>query len=125
MSDTRPPGPAASLRALASTLVDVLRTRLELLAIEGTQYQRRLGRLALLAAFGLVSLALCLQLSVGLVIALVWDTPYRLSAIAALAMLFAAGAAGIALMLARQLRAAPPALDGTLRALATDLEGLS
>jgi hypothetical protein len=50
-----------------------------------------------------------------------WDTPYRLTAIAALALLFATGAAACAVGVARALRTAPPALDATLRSLAADL----
>lgn len=125
MSDMRPPGPAASLKALARTLLDVLRTRLELAVIEGTQYQQGLARLALFCAFGLLSLMLSLQLALALVLALVWDTPYLLAAIAALAVLFAAGAMAIALRVVRALRAAPLAFGGTRQALSVDVAGLA
>jgi uncharacterized membrane protein YqjE len=125
MHDMRALGTGASLRAVGRTLVDILRTRLELLAIEGTQMQHRFGRLALLAGLGLLSLLACVLLLSGAAVAFWWDTPYRLTAIAALALLFATGAAACAVGVARALRTAPPALDATLRSLAADLRALT
>lgn len=125
MSDIRPPGPTASLKALARTLLDVLRTRLELLAVEGTQYQQWLAKLALLAALGLLSLVLSVQLAIGLLLALLWDTPYRLPAVAALAVLFAVCAVASAAVVVRALRAAPSAFSGTRQALAADVAGIA
>jgi uncharacterized membrane protein YqjE len=77
------------------------------------------------AALGLLSLLACALLLSALAVAWWWDTPYRLPTIAALAFLFAAGALACALAVARALRAAPPALDATLRSLAADLEALA
>jgi uncharacterized membrane protein YqjE len=109
------------LRALGPTLVDILRTRLDLLAIEATQMQHRFRRLAGLGGLVLLSLLVCVQLLALLVVAYWWDTPYRLPTIAVLAVLFATGAMAIT----RAMRAAPSALDGTLRSLAADLEALA
>jgi uncharacterized membrane protein YqjE len=125
MSDARAFGTGASVRALGRTLVDILRTRLELLAVEGAQMQNRLGRLALLAGLGLLSLLMCVVLVAGLAVAFWWDTPYRLAAIAALALLFAVGAAGCAVAVVRAMRAAPRPLDATLRCLAADIQALA
>jgi uncharacterized membrane protein YqjE len=125
MAVPRPLGPGASLRALGRTLVDMLRTRLELLAVEGAQWQHRLGRLALLAAAGSLAVGICLQLLAALAIAAFWDTPYRLQAIGGMASLFAIAAAVCGLAISRALRTAPPAMDATLRSLAADLEALT
>ena len=125
MSDIRAPGPAASLQGVARTLLDLLRTRLELLVVEGTQYQQWLAKLTLLCALGLLSLVLSLQLAVGLLLALVWDTPYRLPVIAVLAALFAAGTVAIAAVVVRALRTAPLAFSGTRQALIADVAGLA
>lgn len=125
MSDIRPPGPTASLKALARTLLDVLRTRLELLAVEGTQYQQWLAKLALLAALGLLSLVLSVQLAICLLLALLWDTPYRLPAVAALAVLFAVCAVAFAAVVVRALRAAPLPFSGTRQALAADVAAIA
>jgi uncharacterized membrane protein YqjE len=122
MSATRPSGLGASLGALGCTVAGILHTRVELLAVEGAQLQRRLGRLMLLAALGLLALALGAQGLATLVIACFWDTPFRLGAIALVAASFALAAAGCLLAMVRTTRAGPPVLDGTLRSLAADLE---
>jgi uncharacterized membrane protein YqjE len=122
MPTMRPLGLGASLRALGRTVAGILRTRFELLAVEGAQLQQRLGRLALLAALGLLALALCAQSLAGFAVAYFWGTPYRLVAIAVVAASFALAGAGCLLAIVRTMRAGPPALDATLRSLAADLD---
>jgi uncharacterized membrane protein YqjE len=124
MAATRPQGPGASLRALGRTLVDILRTRLELMAVESAQLQHRVARLASLAAAGFLALAVSLQLLAGLAVASFWDTPYRLQAIGGLALLLALVAGGCLLAILRAMHSSPPAMDATLRSLAADLEAL-
>lgn len=125
MSATRPPGPRAALRALGHTVAEMLRTRLELLAVEGAQLQRRLARLALLSALAWLALAVCAQSLAGLAVAVFWDTPHRLCAIAIVAAVFAAAAALCVLAIVRTMRAGPPALGATLRALEEDLDAFA
>lgn len=125
MSATRTLGPGASLLTLGRTVVEILRTRVELLAVEGAQLHQRLVRLALMAALGWLALAVCAQSLAGLAVAFFWDTPYRLQAIAIVAAVFAAVAALCLLAIVRALRTGPPALDATLRALAADLEAFA
>ena len=116
-----PEKPGSALLALARTMLDVLRTRAELLAVELAQEKARLARLAVRAGVALLSLCLCLQLLAVLAVAWFWDTPHRLAAVLAVGAVFALAAITACLMLWHELRSAPPPFAGSLQALSADL----
>jgi len=111
---------AAAGRA-ASTLVDMLGTRLELAAVEFQEDARRLlGHVALtlLAAF---LLAAAFMLGALFVILLFWDT-YPLQATAGMAILFVLVAVLMLLKVRSALNAQPPLLSATLAELRKDVD---
>lgn len=114
--------PSAAMLSLGRTAVDILRTRVDLVSVELTQEKIRCGWLALHGGLALVSLFLCLQALAALLVAGFWDTPYRLSAIACVGAVFAAAAAICLMALARRAQASPRPFEGTLQALATDID---
>lgn len=76
-------GIVQSLRNLAATLVEVLRTRLDLLATEIEEERVRLLQLLLWAVSALFLLGLAILLFVILLIAVFWDT-HRIAVIGTL-----------------------------------------
>jgi uncharacterized membrane protein YqjE len=68
------PGLLVSLRNLASTLVAVVQTRLELLSTEVEEERLRLLQLLLVASFALFFSALGIIMLTGFVVVLFWDT---------------------------------------------------
>lgn len=106
---------------IASTLVAMVGTRLELAAVEFQEDARRLlGYLAwsLLAAF---LAAGAIMLAALFVIVLFWDT-YRLQAVAGMAVLLAAGAGVIVMSVRSKLNAQSPLFADTLAELRKDVE---
>jgi uncharacterized membrane protein YqjE len=104
----------------AATLVAMVRTRLELAALEVEEESRRLlGCLAmsLLAVFLLAAAALLAAL---FVILLFWDS-YRLPAVAAMAALFALAGGALALKVRASIAAKPRLLSATLAELRNDI----
>ena len=111
----------AAAGRIASTLVAMVGTRLELAAVEFQEDARRLlGHLvwSLLAVFLAV---FALMLATLFVIVLFWDD-YRLQAIGALTVLYALGAAGILMKVRAGLNAQPPLLAATLAELRNDVD---
>jgi uncharacterized membrane protein YqjE len=111
----------AAAGRIASTLVAMVGTRLELAAVEFQEDARRLlGYLAwtLLAAFLAAGAAMLAAL---FVILLFWDT-YRLHAVAAMAVLLAAGAGLIVMSVRSKLNAQTPLFADTLAELRKDVE---
>ena len=81
-----------SVKNLAASLVSHLHTRLELFAIEFAEEKLRLTSLLFGAILALFFTFMAIVLAALFVIAAYWDTPYRLHAVAILAVLFLAGA---------------------------------
>lgn len=108
MSELPGAGFLASVRQLLATLLETLHVRLELLGTELEQEKRRVFSALVLAAVGLVCLALALVMLSVVVLLIFWDS-YRLSAACALALLFGGG--GTYLMYrAKQTLSAPSGL---------------
>jgi uncharacterized membrane protein YqjE len=111
----------ATAGRIASTLVAMVGTRLELAAVEFQEDARRLlGYLAwsLLAVF---LAAGAVMLAALFVILLFWDT-YRLQAVAAMAVLLAAGAGLIVMSVRSKLNAQTPLFADTLAELRKDVD---
>lgn len=94
-------GLLASLRQLASTIIEVIYTRLELFAIEIDEERVRIARALWLAAAGFFCLSLGILLAVLFLVVLFWDT-HRLAVLGGLAAGFLV--AGIAAMLVLKTR---------------------
>jgi uncharacterized membrane protein YqjE len=111
----------AAAGRVASTLVAMVGTRLELAAVEFQEDARRLlGYLAwsLLAVF---LAAASIMLVALFVILLFWDS-YRLQAVAGMALLLAAGAGLIVMSVRSKLNAQTPLFADTLAELRKDIE---
>jgi uncharacterized membrane protein YqjE len=119
---TAPPGPIESVRALGNTALDILQTRLELLTVEFVQERDRLAQRLLWGGLLLLLVLVTSLLAAMLAVALVWDTPYRLGAMAAAVALPGVGAVGCAMALFLQGRAARRPFDASLRALQADVQ---
>jgi uncharacterized membrane protein YqjE len=114
-------GPAASLRALGATLLEMLGTRAELAVVELREEGERRKRMLVLALAGALFLALGLLLAAMFVVVLFWDE-HRLLALGAVTLLYLGIAAFAFLRLRQEQLAAPPPFEATLRELAADRE---
>lgn len=113
----------SAVSRIASTLVAMAGTRLELAAVEFQEDARRLlGYLAwtLLAVF---LAAGALMLAALFVIAICWDS-YRLQAVAGMAILFGLAAAFIVMKVRSGLNAQAPLFSATLAELRSDIDYL-
>lgn len=117
-------GPAASLRALGATLLELVGSRIELAVVElREEGERRKGMLTL-AVVGALFLALGMLLVAGFIVLLFWDT-HRLAALGVVTLVYLGIAAYCFLRLRHELLAAPPPFEATLRELAADREMLT
>jgi uncharacterized membrane protein YqjE len=118
------PGLLASLRSLVATAVDVLRTRLALLATEVEEESLRLARLAFLGLIALLLLALGLLTFTLLIVILFWDS-HRIMAAGLLTVLYLGGAVGIGLYVRSGLRGGSKMFSASLAELDKDREKLA
>jgi uncharacterized membrane protein YqjE len=124
MSQDAPGGLFDTAKSLLASLLDIVHTRIDLLATELEEERERL-----LAAWSMMLVALfCLGLGTLLLVFLVvvafWDS-YRIQVLAALTAVFLAGGAA-ALGLARSsLRSKPKLFAATLSELAKDRQQLT
>jgi uncharacterized membrane protein YqjE len=85
-------GAIRKLRSAGGALLDQLALHGQLAQVEWAQEKNRLLKMLVGAVLGFACL-LCVMLSLGaLVVALCWDTGYRIPAVAALAALYGLGA---------------------------------
>src|SRR5688572_2643378 len=112
-----------SLNRMASTVVAIAHTRLELLTTELQEEVRQVGAILLWAFIAAFAAMMGLFLGALAVIFVFWDT-YRIAASLAMIALFIAIAVVAALILAKKLRSKPPLLDDTLAELAKDRDNL-
>ncbi|MGE0358042.1 MAG: phage holin family protein [Burkholderiales bacterium] len=120
----RPPGeagPLDSARALGSSFLALLGTRVELAALEFKEEAARRKRLAVLALVAAVFLGVALVLLAFLVVVFFWDT-HRLAAIAGVTLAYAAVGAGAFLRLRAVLKDSPPPFSATLEEFRRDLD---
>ena len=113
----------ATIGRIGANLLAMLRTRLELAAIELQEETHRLfGYLAwgIAAAFFAVVAVL---LAILFVLVLFWDT-HRLAAVGGMTLLFAAGSLFAALSVKSNLKNRPPMLANTLAELRKDVQAV-
>jgi len=114
-------GLARALRDVVASLIAMVSTRVELVAVEMREATHHGLRIAVLAIAGALCAMLALAFAGAFVVVLFWDT-HRVAAMAAVLAVYAAAAAltlGRAVSLARGM---PRAFDETRRTLAADRE---
>lgn len=112
-----------SLSNLASTLVSITHTRLQLLTTEVQEEVQRAAELVMWAFVSLFAALLAVFLAALTVIFYFWDT-HRLLAASITSGVLVVIAIGAALVLSVKLRTKPPLLDDTLAELARDRDQL-
>ena len=124
-NDAPPGGLFGSVKNLAASLVTHLHTRLQLFATEFAEEKLRQTSLLFGAIVALLFIFMTLVLAVLFVIAVYWDTPYRLHAVAFLAVLFLAGAVISGGMVRAKLKSKPRLFEASLAELYKDLQQLN
>ncbi|HEY4213497.1 MAG TPA: phage holin family protein [Steroidobacteraceae bacterium] len=118
--DEEAPGPApGAFRGLASAVLDVLKTRLDLVAVEAEIYLLRTMQTLLWALAALACALLGFVFVIVAVIAALWDT-HRMAGVLGAAGLFVLLAAVFGYVAARTFRFRPMVLDKTLQQLEHD-----
>jgi uncharacterized membrane protein YqjE len=118
-------GIVQSLRNLATTLVALLRTRAELLVTELEEERIRLLQLLFWAAGALFLFGVGILLLTILLVAMFWDSSYRVTAIVALAGVFLAAGIGVAMGVRNRMHARPGLFSASLDELARDKDRLT
>ena len=113
------PGLRRGLRTFGAALLEALRTRLDLAAVELEIHLLVLVRLLVCIMSAVACVLLALAFAVTALIVALWDT-HRLLALLGGAGLFAALALGFGWLGVRTLRRQPRALEGSLRQLRED-----
>jgi uncharacterized membrane protein YqjE len=121
---TPEPATFGTLERLAHTLVDQLRHRLQLAAVEMTEEEIRFAHALGWQLTALFLTCLTVTLGIVLLIAVYWDTPNRASAIGWAMGLVALGAAGMWTYYMMRLRKRPVAFSQTVLELARDAQAL-
>ncbi|MES3022293.1 MAG: phage holin family protein [Pseudomonadota bacterium] len=105
---------------IATTFAAILRTRVELAALELEEESRRLIGYLLLALASMFLLGLATILLAFFVIALFWDT-HRLAAVLSLAGLFTVAGVALGLKVRNSFASKPKLLGDTLAELSKDI----
>lgn len=114
----------ASLHQLVLTLLDILHTRVDLIATEFEEERERIRELVLFGFLALFFAAFGFLLLTLFVIVLFWDT-YRVFAVGGFALLYLGLGTLAAATLRQRLKARPRLFAATLAELAKDRERLS
>lgn len=114
-----------SLKAHVGTWVDVLRTRLDLLSTELQEERERVQQVFILAAAAVVCLAFGALLVTFFVVALFWETDYRLAVLGGFALAYLIAGGITAMITRRKIRNRPKLLSATVGELAKDYTHLA
>lgn len=109
---------------LAGTFIEILQTRLELIAVEVEEESLRFFFYFLLAVAAMFCLGMAVWLGVLLIVVIYWDTQ-RLPVLISLMVLFVLSSAAIAVGIRKHYRMKPRMLSHTLRELSRDIEQLT
>jgi uncharacterized membrane protein YqjE len=105
--------------------VGILKTRLELVAIELAEEKTRLMGLLILALAGLLCLAIGLLMFSFLIVVAFWDTDHRLLSIVLVGLVYLLLGIGMLLAVRKKAIEAPIAFEETLAELERDRELLA
>ena len=114
-----PAHPIGAIRGVLASLLDAVRTRFDLAAVEAELFLVRTIQMLLWAVAAVACGLLALVFAVVALIAALWDT-HRMVGVLGGALLFAILGGVFALIAGRSLRARPHILEGTLAQLETD-----
>ena len=117
-------GLSFSLRRLASTGVEILQTRLEILTSDLEEERARLGSIVMTAVLGLFCLFMAAILFTILIVVLLWET-HRVPVLAVLGGVFLVGSAWCWRSFQHQRQERPAFLATTLGELAKDRRELT
>ncbi len=112
-----------SVHGLTRSLIALIRTRAELLAIELAEEKERRKEMLILAVLGALFLALGVQLLAFLVVVVLWDT-YRIAAISGVTALYLGIAAWAFWRLRTKWRDSPSPFAATLEELGKDMDAM-
>lgn len=112
---------ADTARRLGGTLLSMLQTRIELAAVELEEESQRFLGYLVMALLSLFLFGLAIVMATLFVVIVFWDS-YRLQAVGALAVLFAAGGALVALKVKASIQAKPRMMQASVAEFSKDLE---
>lgn len=121
---TPAPGIVESFKALLLTFVSSLYTRLEIATTELEEERERLEQLVLLGVAAVFCLCMGVLLVSLLLIALAWDTPYRMLVFSGVTALYLIAGICLGLILRAKVKSKPRLFGTTLSELAKDYESL-
>ncbi len=121
----RTPTITAALRSLSASVVAVGRTRLELFGIEFAEQKSNAMRAGILAAVGLLCLAMAAAVFTAFIAVLFWDTEHRLLVVGLLALAWLLGGLVCLWMVMRSVQNAKHPFSLTLAELERDYEVLT
>ena len=120
---SRQPGFAGSLRDLGATILELIRTRADLIATEFAEEKERRKEMLILAIVAVLFLALGLLLLAFLVVVLFWDS-YRVLAIGGVTLTYLGIGAWALVKLQIKVRESPPPFAATLAEFENDMDML-
>jgi len=125
-ADPRPPSNLIQcFKGYFATWVEVLKTRLDLVATEIEEERERIQHLLILAAVTSVCMALGVLLVTFFVVILFWETNYRLAVVGGLAVLYLAAGSTVGLIMRQKARQKGRLFSATLGELAKDYHHLT
>lgn len=113
-----------SIGGVAASLVGLVRTRLELAALEAAEEKSRVLALLGMAAAALLFLTLALLVLTAAIAVAFWPTEHRYLALGGLAAIYALIGLGLLLRVRRDLLTQPPPFSATLEVLERDAAAL-
>jgi uncharacterized membrane protein YqjE len=113
-----------SLKTLGRVAVDMLHTRLDLFATELAEEQGRITELLLIGAVSLLCIFLATVFAAFFIVAMFWDTPYRLVAPGVIAAVLAIVAVVAGAAFRRRVRSKSKLFSATLEELGEDIKRL-
>jgi uncharacterized membrane protein YqjE len=113
------------IRQLGASLVGHVAMRVELLSIEVQEEKARLVKLAMSAAIVSALLMVSMVMMSILVLAIYWDTPYRVTAAIWLVALFSAGTVGAGFYLYAQLQQSSTLFANSAAELRLDADAMA
>lgn len=121
----QPPTISAALRSLSASVLAVGRTRLELFGIEFAEQKSNAMRAGILAAVGVLCLAMAAAVFTAFIAVIFWDTEHRLLVVGLLGLAWLLGGVICLLMVMRSARRAKHPFSLTLAELERDYDVLT